>query len=600
VSKSKKIKFFQGLLAALFFFAPLGALYAGAAEDITGLRWHLLKLEPAHKQLLEILAEADIEISGTTPDGALMVIASPLEKRWLENRCVSTSILIEDYGRALAERNQQELRLAGVDEFANGSMAGYFSPEEVAGFVDSLIAQDRYGIISKRYFIGTSYWDSLWVVKVSDNVEVDEDEPEVFYNSLIHAREPMSLMSLLYFLRFVVKNYGRADSVTDLVNSRELFFMPLVNPDGYEINWRIYAEGSRFGLWRKNARDNNGNGVLDFLDGVDLNRNFAFQWGIDEVGSSGDPRMENYRGPSFFSEPESRTLRDFINAHSFVTALNGHTYGAVLINPFGYTNLLTPDSMLYKALGARLTAENGYKVGNVARTLGSYYRVNGELTDWEYADTTERGKIIAWSLEVGTRTDGFWPPVTRITPLARENLSLLFSMACISGFWPELDSLVTIYESEDSTRIALVAKLSNVGLRANQEPLTLRLENKTKGLTLIDSLVYLVSSKPDSSGIFAPESLRAAFEKNCFSSWVSLAVYEGDQRIRSFRIKLERPYQRYYDLNRDGRINIFDLLTMLRVLAYGVPPGGQPHSYDVNGDGALNILDLIALLAALK
>ena len=147
-------------------------------------------------------------------------------------------------GKYLLERNGYQPSLAsGALEIAQGSMAGYFSPEEMAAFVDSLIERDVYGIVSERIEIGRSSWGNpIWMVKVSDNVNDDEEEPEIFYNSLIHSREGMSAVVLLRYLQYLVENYGSLDSVTAVVDSREMYFIPLINPDGYEINWRTYSE----------------------------------------------------------------------------------------------------------------------------------------------------------------------------------------------------------------------------------------------------------------------------------------------------------------------------------------------------------------------
>ena len=81
-----------------------------------------------------------------------------------------------------------------------------------------------------------------------------KNSPEVFLNSLTHAREGMSGMSLLYFMRYLADNYASTDSVRWLVDNRRIFCVPLVNPDGYEINWQQYDSGEGYGYWRKNAR----------------------------------------------------------------------------------------------------------------------------------------------------------------------------------------------------------------------------------------------------------------------------------------------------------------------------------------------------------
>ncbi|MCE5270699.1 M14 family metallopeptidase, partial [bacterium] len=375
------IKTFEGLLAALFLF--LAAARPAAAQE--PFRWSLLRVSPADSAALVALHAAGIEVLSVEGDAA-RVLAGPRESTWLVEQGFSVRVEVEDYGRYLASRRQESAptRLAGAEGFAVGSMGGFFSPEEIAAFVDSLVRIDTHGIISPRFEFGRSSEDRpLWAVRVSaDASGEDPDKPQVLYNSLIHPREGVTAMCLLYYLGWLVGNYGVVDSVTALVDSRELYFIPVLNPDGYERNWQSYTGGHGFGLWRKNARDNDGNGKVESWEGVDLNRNFSLGWGYDDIGSSPAGWQDSYRGPESFSEPETRAFRDFVNAHAFSCAVNFHSYSSVLINPWGYVDARTPDSLLYARLGRELTAENRYVYGTAVGTLG--YRVNGELTDWEY------------------------------------------------------------------------------------------------------------------------------------------------------------------------------------------------------------------------
>src|SRR5690606_2209606 len=117
---------------------------------------------------------------------------------------------------------------------------------------------------------------------ISDQPDVDQDEPEVLYDALHHAREPASLSQLIFYMWYLLENYGTNDEVTYLVDSTEMYFVPCVNPDGYVYNWNNHPTGG--GMWRKNRRVN-GNGTF----GVDLNRNYGHEWGYNNTGSSPDP-----------------------------------------------------------------------------------------------------------------------------------------------------------------------------------------------------------------------------------------------------------------------------------------------------------------------
>jgi len=588
----------KGLLAALFFFYWLGeALAQAPSPDIPAMTWRLVEVRGADQAAQRLMAGAGIEIVGKESKGGLQALVNRAQQQWLDSLGLFTRVLIEDYGRWLAERNRAEAGLAAPQDLADGSLGGYFSPQEILAFVDSLIAGDTHGIISDTMIIGFSTWQNpLWVVKISAAPNADQDLPEVFFNSLIHAREAMSGMVLLYFMRYLVDNYGVTDSVTDLVDSRELYFMPLVNPDGYQINWDNYRNTGGFGLWRKNARDNNNNGALDqLLDGVDLNRNFPFQWGnIDfDYSSSSNPGSDSYRGASAASEPETKALIDFINKRSFTAAINLHTYSAVLINPFNYRDLRTPDSLLYDRLAGLLTAGNGYGHGNAIETLG--YPANGELTDWEYADSASRGKIMSWTGEIGATKNGFWPARTEIPLEQKKNLAMLADLAKIAGFWPTLDSLAQVRAQPDSSRLHLRFRLSNLGILPNREKITVRLKVEAGGeFNPQDSV-----SPGDLSVAAVPPSERDSLLVDLSGSSgyypAALEVYEGGRKLRSFAFQLKGNLSPF-DLTRDGKTNIFDLLDMLRILASDQPTGADWSAYDLNHDGKVTVLDLIVLL----
>ena len=124
-------------------------------------------------------------------------------------------------------------------------------------------------LITAKDSIGASVQGrTIWAVKISDNPDVDEDEPEIFYNSLIHANEVAGMMSVIYFMYYLLENYGSDAEVTYLVNNREFYFIPVINPDGNTYNQQISPNGG--GMWRKNLRDNNNDGLQNEYDGVDL------------------------------------------------------------------------------------------------------------------------------------------------------------------------------------------------------------------------------------------------------------------------------------------------------------------------------------------
>ncbi|UCD16702.1 MAG: immune inhibitor A [Candidatus Zixiibacteriota bacterium] len=292
------------------------------------------------------------------------------------------------------------------------AMGGYKTLAEIDSSVLSII-NDHPGLVSEKLVIGQSLEGrDIWAIKISDNPAVDEDEPEVLYTAAIHAREVITPEILLHFMDYLTNNYETDPDVRLLVDNRELWFVPIVNPDGYAYNETVAPEGG--GLWRKNRRDNG-----DGSHGVDLNRNFGYMWGYDDIGSSPNSENETYRGTGPFSEPETQALRDFISSQDFIIAVHFHSFSDLILWPYGYKpGLYTPDEHIFSAIGERLEAETGYFPG----PGWTFYPTNGDANDWGYAEQTVKERIYSFAIEVGSSEDGFWPEPSRIPELVAENL----------------------------------------------------------------------------------------------------------------------------------------------------------------------------------
>ncbi|MDP3024837.1 MAG: M14 family metallopeptidase, partial [candidate division Zixibacteria bacterium] len=388
---SKLLKFGWGSLLVLFLFV------SGATEE-----QHMqVRLYLASQSELLQAQKLNLDIAYVKPGEYIDIVSNPEELNKLQLLGFKTEVIHPDLEEFYESRLDQ-----------TKDMGGYHTYSETVAALDS-IHTDHPAITTAKINIGTTIEGrTIWAMKISDNPETDEDEPEVFYNGLIHAREPITIELLLYFMNYLTNNYGTNSEVTDIVNNRELWFVPIINPDGYERNRLTNPDGG--GMWRKNRR-NNGGGVY----GVDLNRNFGYMWGYDNIGSSPYTNSQTYRGTGPFSEPETQALRDFINSHDFVTALNYHSYSNLYIYPWGYVPKYPEDYLIFKEVGDSMSAYNGYISAPGWVTL---YLVNGGSDDWEYGDWSGKNKIVSFTPEVGNNEDGFWPPSYRILPLCQENL----------------------------------------------------------------------------------------------------------------------------------------------------------------------------------
>jgi hypothetical protein len=174
--------------------------------------------------------------------------------------------------------------------------------------------------------LGHSNRDSviIYMLKISDNAAIEEDEPAILFNAGVHADEILGPEIAISFCKDIVTRYAAGDTgVLRYVNNFEIFVVPFNNPEGH-----IVVENGDTD-WRKNKSDNNANGIFDYHDGVDNNRNFDFGFNIDTGIAAITPESLMYKGPYAYSEAENRCLRDFGLKYKPLVAIDYHspTYG---------------------------------------------------------------------------------------------------------------------------------------------------------------------------------------------------------------------------------------------------------------------------------
>ncbi|MFN3875408.1 MAG: M14 family zinc carboxypeptidase [Flavobacteriales bacterium] len=345
-----------------------------------------------------------------------------------------------------------------------GSMAGFFTLEEIEGQLDAMRAAFPQ-LISQKATIGTSHEGRpIHMVRLSSEADQDLDRPELLYTALHHAREPVSASQLIYFMWHLLENYGSDGEATYVLDHFELHVVPCVNPDGYAYNQAISPEGG--GLWRKNRREN-GDGTF----GVDLNRNYGHLWGLNNQGSSPNPSSEVYRGPAPFSEPETQAIRDLCAQHQFRMALNYHSHGNLIVYPWGHSpGAYTPDSAQFVRCALSMARDSRYFFGTANQTVG--YVVNGSSDDWMYGEQLEKPKILACTPECGGPSDWFWPPQWRITEICRENLRQNLRAAELCGVYAETEDRNPPFLPSPSTHARFAVK--RIGLEAG--PITVSVE----------------------------------------------------------------------------------------------------------------------------
>ena len=270
---------------------------------------------------LEELKARGIEVLAFTKYG-MDVLADERQLDYLSSR---------NYPVTIAPQPQRTA--AALDE----NLGDYYTFAEMESILVAWDTTSAYNGIFDVFSIGTSIEGrDIWAFKISDNVTVDEDEAEALFIANHHAREIMTVNIVMMFADTLLSGYGSDPQITDFVDNREIFFVPMMNPDGHVYVQQNHG-GSPGNWWRKNRRLNE-----NFTYGVDLNRNWGYQWGYDEIGSSSNPGSIVYRGAAPFSEPETQAVRDLVNQREFTMWLSYHTYGELLLYPWGFVPTNTP------------------------------------------------------------------------------------------------------------------------------------------------------------------------------------------------------------------------------------------------------------------
>ncbi|MFA5033703.1 MAG: M14 family zinc carboxypeptidase [bacterium] len=419
-----------------------------------------------------ILAKVDIVDIGKIEDLGLDVVKvhkdnrvefviHPAQLSQIKARGVTVDILIEDMEKYYSARMSKK----------GANFGNFYTYSEANNILDSLHTLYP-NITTARISIGKTWGNNdIWAMKISDNPDSQENEKEVYFDALHHAREPVGVNIVVEFVRYLCKNYAVDSEITDLVNNLQIWVVPMVNPDGYLYNEANYPSGG--GMWRKNRH-----GL-----GVDINRNYGYQWGCDNIGSSPDSTSEAYRGTAPFSELETQHIRDFCNQHKFMAALTYHSYAGILIFPWGYRKYYTDDDLLLRQMSGDMTAQNGYIYGTVPDIL---YTCNGVSLDWFYGEQSTKPKILTLSPEVNGNS--FWDEAaisTNIQECLPMNLYLL--RFARNSVWKNTGVLYRSYTIIDSLG-------NNNGIADPGESINLLLYVKNSGDTTVYGVTGILTS----------------------------------------------------------------------------------------------------------
>ena len=366
---------------------------------------------------------AAVERTGATvvdsDHGALIVSASTADARRLERLPFRLLSGAEPRLPERADGLQADSRAFPTAD------SGYHSYQEMSDET-AAIAAAHPAIVSRRS-LGTSYQGrQIWALKISDNVAADESEPELLFTHNQHAREHLTVEMAMYLLNELSSEYGTDSRITSVVNTREIWIVPSINPDGAEFD---VSTGS-YAMWRKNRQPNAGSTAV----GTDLNRNWDWMWGCCG-GSSGTFSSETYRGATAWSAPETRVIRDFVNSRivggvqQIKAGIDFHTYSELVLWPYGYTTantaagLTADDEATFRTLGVNMASTNGY----TPEQASDLYITDGSIDDWLWG----QHKIFGYTFEMfpTTSSPGFYPADENIPAQTSRNREAVLRLA---------------------------------------------------------------------------------------------------------------------------------------------------------------------------
>jgi len=289
----------------------------------------------------------------------------------------------------------------------------YFNYDQLTNLLEQL--EQNHSVIFSYQSIGKTYEGrDIWAVKISDNVTIDEDEPEVLFIGGVHGNEKPGFESVIYSINSILQNYSSAtinqtfsNRIREIVDSCELYFMPMMNPDGVEANSR------------KNRRPNDCILGKTLFRGVDINRNSGYKWeeydkhpfkysfvSIFALGIRANAKypffdlgsIKNngvYRGPYPFSENETKAFKGFIEEHNITILLDYHTSGEKILYPYSWTTEPAKDEDMFVSISENISNINNFEI-----TQGSkWYNTFGSPKDWAY-DTYG---VLPLTIELGER-----------------------------------------------------------------------------------------------------------------------------------------------------------------------------------------------------
>mgnify|MGYP000397905134 CR=1 FL=1 len=515
----------------------------------------------------------------------------------------------------------------------------YHSYSEI---VDTLLFLNRtYPNIVEVYSIGRSWQGrDIYCIRLT-NESNSHPKPEVLFVGYHHARELISAELPLYFAVYTVTNFGINKTLTRLLNYSEIYIIPALNVDGFEavaqndwqrknvhpfdedgdglldedppddedgdgyIEYLFYSDGVNYYFIRWEGIDDDGDGIYneDWIGGVDLNRNYGYQWNASAQSGSPNPQDEDYRGPSPFSEPETRAIRDFVMQHNIKYAISFHSGAECIVYPWGYTDQPPPDENTFIEIAQHISEMTGVWY----EQSGKWYTTSGVWDDWMYGNQSIFAFTCeiyqndsAWHYEPGPEPNTWWE--RGILEYFNPNPSRIET---VIQRWLPVFVYITDRAIREAYDIALlsVTPLKTIVGQGFLAEINVTILNEGSFEETFNLIIYANNTEMEVKSITLRANSTATFFFTCNTTGLDRGEYILQVYIQPIpgEVDVDDNFftDGYFkvtvpgDVNGDELVDVYDLI--LVASAFGEHRGTPQYSFkaDINSDGVIDIYDLI-------
>lgn len=406
-----------------------GRALAGGLRDVAPEALSIARVWPRSPKQAMALAELD-DTHAIFPDGSAEFLLWPGDRRKLDRLGVEYRITTAD----LRARETAGASSTGVAP-QPGERTAYRTLDEFVLDMQVLATTYPDKVRMFEYPLLSLEGRKVYGMEIAANVHEPDGRPTVAMDGVHHSREWPSAELPLMFAYDLLETYGSDERTTAILDRARVVITPVMNPDGFERSRSAPTDtdpASMLAYWRKNERSYSdllyAYGNLD-AHGTDPNRNYPFYWGGE--GGNSDPQSQTYAGSEPYAEPESRNIATMMKARQVTSYLTHHTYGRLVMRPWGYTTAPSPDNDFQRDLGAQMTAVNKYQ-----NIIGlQLYPTAGTSRDWAY----DALRTIVYTFEHGT---AFHPSYLSTVPQQYALNRVPFLLLAEAGVSPDNHGLI--------------------------------------------------------------------------------------------------------------------------------------------------------------